>query len=87
MKIVSINCPGCGAPIKFENVNAIMFCQFCGAKMLLDDEIKKLVKIQIDIKNVKNANEQIDWPSTQEAPDSIDMVYKDFFTCLNRVSE
>lgn len=55
--------------------------------MLLDDEIKKLVKIQIDIKNVKNANEQIDWPSTQEAPDSIDMVYKDFFTCLNRVSE
>lgn len=38
MKVVSLTCPGCGANLSIENGRKECFCQYCGMKIMLDDE-------------------------------------------------
>lgn len=41
MKIVSLKCPGCGADINVDYDRKIVFCEYCGKKIFIDDEIKR----------------------------------------------
>lgn len=38
MKLVSLTCPGCGANLSIEDGRKQCFCQYCGMKIMLDDE-------------------------------------------------
>lgn len=38
MKVVSLICPGCGANLSIEDGRKQCFCQYCGMKIMLDDE-------------------------------------------------
>lgn len=37
VKIISLKCPECGADISIEEGHKQCFCQYCGAKIILDD--------------------------------------------------
>lgn len=38
MKVISLTCPGCGANLSTEDGRKQYFCQYCGMKIMLDDE-------------------------------------------------
>ena len=38
MKVVSLTCPGCGANLSIEDGRKQCFCEYCGMKIMLDDE-------------------------------------------------
>ncbi len=38
MRLVSLMCPQCGAQLQIDVDRSQAFCQYCGAKLLLDDE-------------------------------------------------
>lgn len=40
MKIIKVKCPSCGATL--ENDEKIVYCAYCGEKLLLDDEAKNI---------------------------------------------
>ena len=42
MKLVDLNCPGCGAALKVNSELSKGVCNYCGREFLIDDEIKKL---------------------------------------------
>ena len=41
MRLKSLHCPECNAQIKYETGSEIMFCQYCGAQLHVDDEVRK----------------------------------------------
>lgn len=41
MKIVSLKCPGCGADINVDYGRKNIFCEYCGKKIFIDDEVKR----------------------------------------------
>lgn len=38
MNIISLKCPECGASLSIEEGRTQCFCQYCGTKIMLDDE-------------------------------------------------
>ncbi len=42
MKLVDLNCPGCGAAIKVNQELSRGVCNFCGREFLIDDEVQKM---------------------------------------------
>ena len=38
MKIKSLKCPECGANLEIEEGRSFCFCQYCGCKIMLDEE-------------------------------------------------
>lgn len=42
MKLVDLNCPGCGAAIKVNQELSRGICNFCGREFLIDDEVQKM---------------------------------------------
>lgn len=38
MKVISLTCPGCGSNLSTEDGRKQCFCQYCGMKIMLDDE-------------------------------------------------
>ena len=42
MKLVALNCPGCGATIKVNQELSRGVCNFCGREFLIDDEVQKM---------------------------------------------
>lgn len=38
MKIVEFKCPACGASLKADISRDVMYCEYCGKKLILDDE-------------------------------------------------
>ena len=45
VKIVNLTCPGCGARLEVDMDRKMAFCSYCGAALLVDDEIQK---VQLD---------------------------------------
>lgn len=43
MKILDLNCPHCGAALHFDDADTrkTAFCEYCGTKLLLDDEVRR----------------------------------------------
>ena len=39
MKMVKIECPGCGAQMRFDPETKQAHCDFCGKVVLIDDEV------------------------------------------------
>jgi len=42
MKLIDMTCPKCGAQLKADSSNTQAKCEFCGADLLIDDEVKRL---------------------------------------------
>lgn len=38
MKLIKLECPGCGASLEVDMENMITFCPYCGNKLYMDDE-------------------------------------------------
>ena len=45
MKLIEVTCPKCKAIMKVDKANKEMNCVFCGNKILIDDEVKKVVEV------------------------------------------
>lgn len=50
MKVYSIKCPDCNAVLEIEEGREYCFCNYCGAKIFLDDERTKRIRITDDAK-------------------------------------
>lgn len=42
MKLVNLNCPNCGGKTEFDENKEFGFCQHCGTRMMINDEIQKI---------------------------------------------
>lgn len=49
MKLVNLNCPNCGGKTEFDENKEFGFCQHCGTKMMINDEVQ-----QIKVENLTN---------------------------------
>jgi len=45
-EILSIFCPACGAPAKFDIVHQIYRCGYCGGKVKIEDARKEKIEFQ-----------------------------------------
>lgn len=61
MKVQILSCPACGADIDYNG--RITFCPFCGRKLLVDDEVKR-VEINKNI-NINSRHERIERNETR----------------------
>ena len=53
MKTISVKCPDCGAVLELEEGRTVYYCQYCGAKVLLDDEADR--HVYVDEARIKEA--------------------------------
>ncbi|MBQ8186683.1 MAG: hypothetical protein IJ037_07400 [Clostridia bacterium] len=75
MKTISLKCPDCGADLKdlaIEENHTVCFCQYCGGKILLDDETLK-----IDIKYEKRDASRIKEAEVKESIKLKELEYKE----------
>lgn len=56
MKLINLKCPECNAPLKVDPNREFIYCEYCGAKILLDKEEK--VSRTIDEAEVRKAEAQ-----------------------------
>ena len=47
MKIQYMTCPRCGGEIHTEDLNKIHYCSYCGAPLLIDDEVERSVQTTV----------------------------------------
>lgn len=75
MGFVSLNCPGCGAPIELDDACEFGFCSYCGTKIMQDKivvEHKGRVKVdnseqvQKFLQNARRAKQKEDWEETEK---------------------
>lgn len=45
MKLIEITCPKCKATMKVDKSKKELNCEYCGNKILIDDEVKKVKNI------------------------------------------
>ena len=38
MNLVNTNCPNCGANLEVDTERGYCFCEYCGSKILIDDD-------------------------------------------------
>lgn len=55
MRIISLKCPECDAPITIEEGHKQCFCKYCGAKILLDDGSTTYTYRNIDAARIREA--------------------------------
>lgn len=59
MKYVKLICPDCGATIQQEDDRKVWFCQYCGTRLIFDDEIlrsEQTVNINAKVKLDQHVN-------------------------------
>lgn len=54
VKFIAIKCPECGADLSYEEGRKVLFCQYCGAKILVDNENEHVYRY-VDDADVKRA--------------------------------
>ncbi len=47
MELLAAKCPNCGANIELDKNRDVLYCSYCGTKIIVKDEIKK---IELDVK-------------------------------------
>lgn len=79
MKLINLKCPECNAPLKVDPNREFIYCEYCGAKILLDKEEK--VSRTIDEAEVRKAEaqekiriEEIKASSNEKKIDMIEMI-------------
>lgn len=54
MKIVSLKCPSCGSTLYPEDGLEIFYCQYCGTKIILDEQSDSAINAKAKIKMQEN---------------------------------
>lgn len=54
INLVSIKCPDCGAALDVEEGRKQLFCSYCGAKVLVDNENEHIIR-HVDEAEIKKA--------------------------------
>ena len=54
MKVISLKCPECSASLSVEEGRDQLFCQYCGAKIILQNENERIYR-RIDEADVKRS--------------------------------
>lgn len=52
MKLIEFKCPSCGADLKTDASREMMYCEYCGKRLILDDES---MRVRISIDNAREA--------------------------------
>lgn len=62
MKAYEIKCPECGASLEIEEGRKQIFCQYCGTRILIDDEIerKEVTHRYIDEAEIIKSNNEVE---------------------------
>lgn len=55
MKLISLKCPECKADLNIEEGRKTCYCQYCGAKILIDDNSSTHTYRKIDEARIKEA--------------------------------
>ena len=58
MKIISLKCPECNATLSVEGDRKYCFCQYCGAKILIDDGSTTHTYRKVDEARIREADIQ-----------------------------
>lgn len=66
MKLVSLNCPNCGAPIEIEDGINTFYCKYCGHKVVLSDIDDSVLNAKMHLKDIEHAEKMQDKRDTQE---------------------
>ena len=53
VKMISINCPGCGAKLEIEEDRSSAFCTYCGNKIALSNENEHIIRTIDEAKVIK----------------------------------
>lgn len=48
VKTYSLSCPNCGATVEAKEHRSEMFCEYCGTKILLNDDSVKTINLKSD---------------------------------------
>ena len=40
MRVITVSCPHCGAPLRMDPAHPMQYCEHCGSALYLDDEVK-----------------------------------------------
>lgn len=55
MKLISLKCPECKADLNIEEGRKICYCQYCGTKILIDDNSSTNTYRKVDEARIKEA--------------------------------
>ena len=58
MKLITLECPNCGADIEIENGIDTFYCKYCGYKIILDGQSDAAINAKVRIKEVES-NERV----------------------------
>ncbi len=65
MRIQYMTCPRCGGEIHAEELNKIQYCSYCGAPLLIDDEVRRsiqttVIRDEARLKEAENESRRLD---------------------------
>ena len=63
MKLISIKCPYCNADLTIDRNRKSLFCEYCGGKIIIDDEVDRTEHTE----NINITHRQIDEARLKEA--------------------
>ena len=49
MKQTIVKCPGCGASLDLIEGRSVQFCQYCGTKVMLEEEKSNNTNVDVDV--------------------------------------
>ncbi len=55
IRMVSLKCPECGANVSIEEERKHCFCQYCGTKIIMDDDSTTHIYRRVDEARIKEA--------------------------------
>ena len=55
MKLISLKCPECKADLNIEEGRKMCYCQYCGTRILIDDNSSTRTYLKIDEARIKEA--------------------------------
>lgn len=56
MKLIAMKCPCCNGELNADQDREFIFCQYCGAKIMIEDELKKLVGVVLSSRSLEADN-------------------------------
>ena len=68
MKLIEFKCPACGADLKADPSREMMYCEYCGKKLILDDEA---IHVKLSIENAKEAGFEFEQGRMQAQSSSV----------------